>query len=162
MIATEKAFLDLTAEDLMSDTVQVVPQGMPLRTAADVLARAHISGAPVVDAEGRCVGVLSATDFVNWARDQHQLSKAPPGLAGCVCSEWQVMDFQCLPNDEVRWYMTSDPVMVAPAVRITDLARMMLDAHIHRVIVVDQMLRPVGIVSSTDVLAAVAYMEKVP
>jgi CBS domain-containing protein len=160
MIATDKAFLDLTADDLMSDTVEVIPQGMALRTAADVLARSHISGAPVVDSGGRCVGVLSATDFVNWAREKAPAPPGNPALAGCVCSEWQVMDFQCLPNEEVRWYMTPDPVMVAPSVRITDLARMMLDAHIHRVIVVDQMLRPVGIVSSTDILAAVAYVEK--
>jgi CBS-domain-containing membrane protein len=33
----------------------------------------------------------------------------------------------------------------------------MLDAPIHRVLVVDERGRPVGIVSSTDVLAAVAH-----
>jgi CBS domain-containing protein len=34
---------------------------------------------------------------------------------------------------------------------------MMLDAHIHRVVVVDKERRPLGVVSSTDVLAAVNY-----
>jgi CBS domain-containing protein len=34
---------------------------------------------------------------------------------------------------------------------------MMIDAHIHRVIVVDEEERPIGIVSNTDVLAALAY-----
>jgi CBS-domain-containing membrane protein len=34
---------------------------------------------------------------------------------------------------------------------------MKLDADIHRVIVVDKEDRPIGIVSSTDVLAAMAY-----
>jgi predicted transcriptional regulator len=33
---------------------------------------------------------------------------------------------------------------------------MMMDAHIHRVIVVDSENRPIGVVSSTDILAAVA------
>ncbi len=33
---------------------------------------------------------------------------------------------------------------------------MMLDAHIHRIIVVDAGRRPVGVLSTTDVLAAVA------
>jgi CBS domain-containing protein len=37
-----------------------------------------------------------------------------------------------------------------------ELARAMLDAHIHRVIVVDELQRPIGIVSTTDILAAVA------
>jgi CBS domain-containing protein len=57
-------------------------------------------------------------------------------------------------------YMTQDPVTVSPGTHISDLARMMTDAHIHRVIVVDGQNRPVGIVSSTDILAAVAYAGK--
>ncbi len=36
---------------------------------------------------------------------------------------------------------------------------MMIDAHIHRVIVVDKDERPIGIVSSTDILAAVAHAD---
>jgi CBS-domain-containing membrane protein len=36
---------------------------------------------------------------------------------------------------------------------------MMLDAHIHRILVVDHDGKPVGIVSSTDILAALARGE---
>jgi CBS-domain-containing membrane protein len=36
---------------------------------------------------------------------------------------------------------------------------MMIDAHIHRIIVVDKKQRPIGIVSSTDLLAAMAYSD---
>jgi CBS-domain-containing membrane protein len=36
----------------------------------------------------------------------------------------------------------------------------MLDAHIHRIIIVDEGGQPVGIVSSTDVLAAVARLDE--
>jgi len=46
--------------------------------------------------------------------------------------------------------------MSAGGVPIGDLANMMIDAHIHRVIVVDSNERPIGIVSTTDILAAVA------
>jgi CBS domain-containing protein len=67
------------------------------------------------------------------------------------------MDAEILPKDAVSRYMTADPVMVAPATPIDQVARMMVDAHIHRVIVADAERRPVGIVSSTDILAAVAY-----
>jgi CBS domain-containing protein len=37
---------------------------------------------------------------------------------------------------------------------------MMRDAHIHRVIVVDDRGRPVGVVTSTDILAAVARTDE--
>jgi CBS-domain-containing membrane protein len=36
----------------------------------------------------------------------------------------------------------------------------MCDAHIHRVVIVDERRRPVGVVSSMDVLAAVARMDR--
>jgi CBS domain-containing protein len=55
--------------------------------------------------------------------------------------------------------MTPDPVTVPPTASIGDVARMMLDAHIHRVIVVDRCRRPIGVVSSTDILAAVAQAD---
>jgi len=55
--------------------------------------------------------------------------------------------------------MSRDVVTAAAATPIADVARMMLDAHIHRVFVVDAQRRPVGIVSSTDIIAAVAYAD---
>jgi CBS domain-containing protein len=61
-----------------------------------------------------------------------------------------------LPTDDVCHYMTVNPVAVTPDTPIRALARLMLDAHIHRVIVAGEGGRPVGIVSSTDVLAALA------
>ena len=74
----------------------------------------------------------------------------------CVLVDWQIVEVENLPNDEVRQFMTADPVTVKPETSIRALARMMIDAHIHRVIVVDNERRPIGIVSSTDLLAALA------
>jgi CBS domain-containing protein len=74
---------------------------------------------------------------------------------GCFHSAWQVGDEETLPTDEVGNHMTADPVMTSPGTRIADLARQMIDAHIHRIIVVDAQHRPIGVVSSTDILAAV-------
>ena len=55
--------------------------------------------------------------------------------------------------------MTRDPVTVSPGATIGDLARKMIDVHIHRVIVVDNNGKPIGIVSSTDLLAALALAD---
>ena len=54
----------------------------------------------------------------------------------------------------------ADIVTVGPQTPLSKLARTMIDAHIHRVIVVDEERRPIGVVSSTDVLAAVAYADE--
>jgi CBS domain-containing protein len=144
----------MTAGDLMSRELLVIPQAMSLRTAARLLAHARVTGAPVVDAHGRCIGVVSATDFLRWAGQPEGPANEP--RSSCVCA-WQIIESADLPEHQVGELMTADPVTITPTTPITDLARKMLDAHIHRVIVLDDKGHPIGIVSSTDILAAVAY-----
>jgi CBS domain-containing protein len=154
---TRKSLGTLTAADVMSNEVITIPRHFSLQKAAHMLSSANVTGAPVVDGRGVCVGVLSATDFVHLA----DLEKPPvPNTSTeCVCSEWQVVEMENLPTDEVGCFMTADPVTVKPNTLIAEVARMMLDAHIHRVIVVDALSRPIGVVSTTDILAAVAYAD---
>jgi CBS-domain-containing membrane protein len=157
VIATSKPLLALTAADMMSRDVTMVPRAMSLRAAAHLLSETHISGAPVVDDRGECVGVLSATDFMHSVGyGERSVSRPIYSNPGCFHTAWQVEDAETLPTDEVGNYMTGDPVTVPPSTSIAELARMMTDAHIHRIIVVDARHRPIGVVSSTDVLAAVA------
>jgi CBS-domain-containing membrane protein len=154
MLATAKPLAALTAADLMSRDLLVIPRHLSLRVAAQLLSQAHVGGAPVIDARGRCVGVLSATDFMHRAKDEPGPIFSRPGA--CVCADWQVVDLDLVPPDAVAAYMTRDPVTAPTTAGVRELARMMLDAHIHRVVIVDANDHPVGIVSSTDVLAAVA------
>jgi len=153
-----KPLLDMTAADVMSQSVVLVPQEMSLPAAGRLLSQAQVSGAPVVDATGRCIGVLSATDFMNWA--QHERGGGLRSLEDSVCFPWQLLEAERLPQEAVSRHMTPDPVTAVPSTRLGILAQMMLDAHIHRVIVVDKARRPIGIVSTTDVLAAVACAER--
>lgn len=157
MLPTTKPFFALTAGDLMTHPLVMVPREMSLRTAAHLLSQSEVSGAPVIDENGRCVGVLSATDFMHWAEGEKASHRGDALMTATICSEWQVMDVEMLPMDEVSEYMTHDPVTVQTTVSVGELARLMLDAHIHRLIVVDNQHKPIGIVSSTDIIAAVAH-----
>jgi CBS domain-containing protein len=160
-----KPLLAMTADDLMSRALVVIPEEMSLQCAARLLRQSQVTGAPVVNSEGRCVGVLSATDFLRWAEGMDRSGNAGAERCPaqpCVCADWQVLDADELPAEEVRRYMTPDPVMTDPATPIGRLAWNMVDAHIHRIIVVDAQRRPIGIVSSTDILAAVAYADGLP
>jgi CBS domain-containing protein len=148
----DKHLLSLTAADLMSRNLVMVPQAMSLQGAARLLSRAQVSGAPVVDEKGRCVGVLSTTDFLHWVENGNTRHKPEES----VCHSWQIFGHEASPTDNVGCFMTADPVVVTDGASIGALAQMMLDARIHRVVVVDPNERPIGIVSSTDVLAAVA------
>jgi len=156
MLGMATSILELTAADLMSRDVVSIPQDMSLRAAAHLLSQAHITGAPVVNAEGQCVGVLSATDFLHWVEEPDQAYLSARAVTAETCCEWQYIDLEAVPADDVRTHMTSDPVTVAPETSIYAMAELMVEAHIHRVIVTDKGNRPIGMVSSTDILAAVA------
>jgi CBS domain-containing protein len=206
MTTATKPLLEMTANDLMTPDVVKLREGMPLRDAAQLLVEKRIGGAPVVDKWGKCVGVLTARDYLRLAADHHEATGAeaaprpvtcgfqekqhidsheatmctlPPGACAvqarqtgpngeeltvctqpnCVLCDWQIVEVEKLPTDSVSRYMTANTVTVTVDAPIRDLARKMIDAAIHRIIVVDAEQRPVGIVSSTDLLAALAYAE---
>jgi len=127
-----------TVGELMAIEPIVLPANLPLDEAADVLDRNHISGAPVVDASGSLVGVLSQTDLVR-ARSTEYLWVNWPGLA-------------------VRHLMTSPAVTVRRSTPIVLAAARMERHHIHRLVVVadDDETLPIGILSTTDLVHAIA------
>lgn len=203
MKTSKKSLVALTVGDVMTRDVEVIPQAMTLRAAAQFLRREQISGVPVVDDHGRCVGVLSAADFLRPAEagggkspragqartcsfqedvvraDGKEAVRCTLAEGACVLqsrgtlrggkvallcqmpyavvTDWQQL-IEERPTDAVGQYMTRDVVTAQPATKLPVLARMMVDAHIHRVIVTDEAGCPVGIVTSTDVLAAVASL----
>jgi CBS domain-containing protein len=153
--AATASLLSLTAADLMISPVVTIPEGTSLRDAARKLSKSNITGAPVVDAAGRCIGVLSSSDFVNFAGDEGEEVRfiAPWG---------EVISVEDEPHKEIRHYMTVQPVAVPPSTPIGELAGKMVDAHIHRVLVAGEGDKPCGIVTSTDVVAAVARASAKP
>ena len=159
MMTMTKPLGSYCAGDLMSRDVSMIPDQMSLQGAARLLSRAQINGGPVVDAEGRLVGVLSAVDFLHWAENG---GKATP--AECSCPEtawkpWQMLDQPEHATTLVGDVMNRNPVTTPLRTPIGELARMMVDAHIHRIFIVDADGKPVGVVTSTDILAALARSE---
>jgi CBS domain-containing protein len=141
----------------MSAPLTTIPQDMSLRDAGHLLMKAHISGGPVVDAEGKCVGILTASDFVGWAETGGKMEE--PRKAVSFIAPWgEVLDLDRCEGCVVRDYMTATPVAVAPTATIAEIAQRMVESHIHRVLVVlvrDHNRQPCGIISSTDIMAAV-------
>jgi CBS domain-containing membrane protein len=63
MLATTRPWTALTAGDLMSRDLVSVSHETSLREAGRLLLLHQISGLPVVEPGGTCVGVLSTTDL---------------------------------------------------------------------------------------------------
>lgn len=98
-----------------------------------------VSGLPVVDIVGRLVGVISRTDIVEDGSIPTAilLRRRPSGL-------------------RVGELMTSPAITVSALTGLRDAARLMRDSRIHRLVVVDDAERPVGVLSASDFVALYA------
>lgn len=128
----------LTVGERMAGAPITVTADAPLSEAVRILDEHHIGGLPVVDAAGTLVGVLSRTDLAR-ARSTEYLWANWPGLA-------------------VRHLMTTPAVIVHRSTPLAQAARKMERHRIHRLVVVadDDDTRPVGILSMTDLIHAIA------
>ena len=112
----------------------------------------EISGVPVVDGTGRAVGAVSRSDILRKALDGGG-SRAPAFLFETMQDDDR--DFADFPDESVTSaedLMTPDPACVAVDAPVADIARLMTERRIHRVLVTDRVGIPLGIVTSLDLL----------
>jgi predicted transcriptional regulator len=150
----------LTAHDIMTEKLVLLRENDTIQHAANLFRDLHISGAPVVDAGGKPVGLLSVMDIVPAvaARFGTETAALPPQTRE---AEWEEI-CQILNSgggrgeagELVTRWMSRRLVSVRETTPLVDVARVMCDGHWHRVTVVDQSGRLKGIVSTMDVLAA--------
>jgi CBS-domain-containing membrane protein len=157
MAAVLDRLQSLRVSDVMNRAVVAVYGHQTMGEAAEVFAQHGISGAPVLDEHGRCVGVLSARDFVGGR------SKPDPAAASIAAenttvvreapnSRWELKDAG---PDRVAAHMTPAVQSVAAQTPLVEAGRMMCAQHIHRLPVLDDNGRPQGMLTSLDIVAAV-------
>jgi len=149
---------ELKARNVMTaDPVCIGPSGT-IRELARLFEEHEISGVPVVNQEGKVVGVVSKTDLIR--RCSEGTGDIPPAYLFEVLSEQGAEDetSEVIPEPLVcvEDFMTEDPLTVAPDLSVAAVARLMYDKRIHRVIVADEEKFPLGIITSMDLLGAFA------
>ena len=149
-----------SAKDLMSPHIMTVADDMTTDDLARYLVEHEISGAPVVDDQGHLVGVVSMTDIGrNVAEPAQAGSSGEPGFYRDDAPEVTLEDLGQRYVEEravlVRDVMTAAVRQVTVTASVAAVARLMVEQHIHRV-VVTQGKEPVGIITSMDLLKWVA------
>jgi CBS-domain-containing membrane protein len=130
---------ELTVADLMTLDPVVVDVDASIEEAEDLLCKFRVTGLPVVDKQGRLLGVISQSDLI-WGPGLHVavlLRKKPSGV-------------------RVGELMTSPAVTVRMSTSAIEAATTMLDHHVHRLVAVDDHGRPIGVLSATDYVSLVA------
>jgi CBS-domain-containing membrane protein len=156
--------LSLRVSDLMSSPVTTVSECDSMGDAARILAESGITGAPVVDVAGRCVGMLSATDY---AMREHRLAQGEEKLSFghehelTRSAEDESFRIESIAHDRVREHMSPAVQTINETASMINAARVMCREHIHRLVIIDQDERPVGLISSLDLVAAmIAVVEE--
>ncbi|MCS7006311.1 MAG: CBS domain-containing protein [Gaiellaceae bacterium] len=141
----------MRVSELMTEDVVTVRPEISLRDAAALLAERRISGVPVVDDEGRVVGVLSEADIVAKAggpRHGHRL------LGWLFEPDLDLGDK--IAARTVGEAMSVPPVTIEAERRVHEAARIMASEGINRLPVVSAEGKLVGIVTRADVVRAFA------
>jgi predicted transcriptional regulator len=147
-------------KDLMNPDIMTVADEMTTDELARYLIEREISGAPVVDSQGHLIGVVSMTDIGrNMAEPSDVESLRSSGFYRDIAADVMLED----PGERyveergatVRDVMTPVIHQVPVTASVGEAARIMVDQHIHR-LVVTQGKEPVGIITSMDVLKMVA------
>lgn len=146
-LAIKRLLTSRKAADLMTKAVQLVSQEMDLVKAAALLAEKQISGAPVVDNEGKIVGVVSEKDFLKEmgfgaTPSFMQIATHCLNNKGCMIGN--------LRNRTVGDIMTRPAITGVPEMTIGNISALFVDRRINRLPIVNTDGRPVGIVTRTD------------
>ena len=148
-----------TARDLMrSDVVTLRPQDT-LQTALDQIVENHVSGLPVLDSSGRCVGVISMSDILGFEQRTGESAAGENTWAERYFNEsehrWEAFGLAAFAVEQsgdrrVADLMSEDLVSVTPDTPLESVASMMLEHQIHRILVMDDDQHLCGIISSFD------------
>ena len=145
--------------DVMTKQVVTLSPEMEIQEAARVLQEHGITGAPVVDESGTFIGMLEDEDLIATEANVHVPTVL--NLLGVDFSlPWENArfkeDLRKAASSSVRELMKEDFPSVRETATIGEVATIMRDEDISRVVIVDARNIIVGIVARSDLVRALA------
>jgi CBS domain-containing protein len=138
----------MNVQDVMTVNVASIGQNATLKQVAEVMTSRRVSGLPVVNADGRVLGVVSEQDVIV------KCANRGIGLIGRIWTPAAV-DERRLAATTAGEAMTAPAVTIAPDRPVAEAAWLMVERDVNRLPVVRDH-RLVGIVSRGDLVRAFA------
>jgi len=147
-----------TARDVMQTHVISVSPEEPLVNVHRLFVEEEITGAPVVDGDGRVLGVVSSADLLRAVVEEEDSATSDPRYFRDFL-EFSGPDWGAVPEDfqdrlaqlRAEDAMSPEPITVTPDAPISEVARTLRFHRIHRLLVEEQG-RLAGIVTSFDLM----------
>lgn len=138
--------------EVMVTKVHSVGPDASVREAASMMLERRISGMPVVDDQGRVLGIVSEGDLIR--RPEIETDRAPAGwLHVFLSDEERAREFVKSHGRKVREVMTQPAICVAPDTALAAVVRLMERHRVKRLPVVEHG-RLAGMVTRADLLRA--------
>lgn len=141
--------MEPTVKDVMTTHVVSVVKDASFRTMAAALREHRVSAFPVLDEDGRVIGVVSEADLLVKAA----LDSEPEGMPGMIGGLLRRREHEKARGITAGDLMTSPAVTITPDDTIERAARLMYARKVKRLPVVDANGHLVGIVSRSDLLS---------
>ena len=153
----------LTAADCMQRDVVTIAPSDTLRDALKLMTENHVTGLPVMDYKSQCIGLITATDILNY-EEEHANDSAENGTSPFFDPEnqqWEDIPLMAFSLEhfgdvQVADVMTRNLIWVNRDVPLKEVARRMIDERVHRVLVMDKNSLLYGIISAYDFVRIVA------
>jgi CBS domain-containing protein len=146
---------ELRVKELMIRDVITVQPGDDVQEAVTLMAENRVSAVPVVDRHNKCVGMLSTSDLVDGS--QAALEGSDPDEVPIPGMGSGKAPLQA--GTQVRALMERRVVSVDPEASALEAGREMVRSRVHRLVVLDQDRRLLGILSTMDLLQALTDEE---
>jgi CBS domain-containing protein len=149
---------ELTVREIMTTNVITAKPDTTVGELADILAKNKISGVPVVDNQGRVLGMASEADIILQDADLHfpyyiQFLESVIYLQSVHKFEER---FRKSIGSKVSEVMSEEVNTVSPDTTVRQAATMMAECEVNRLPVTDEDGRLVGIVTRGDIVRAIA------
>lgn len=144
--------MNATVKDVMTTHVVAVREKAPFKEIATKLTEHRVSAFPVLDEEGRVIGVVSEADLLT----KEALEFDTHGKVSSMLHHREQVKAAGVTAADL---MTRPPVTIGPNESVSHAARLMYARRVKRLPVVDDDRRLVGIVSRADVLSVYARQD---
>ncbi|WP_305043123.1 sulfate reduction electron transfer complex DsrMKJOP subunit DsrP [Geoalkalibacter sp.] len=135
------------ARDVMSANPITVRPDTNIAEARAIMSYSGSGGLPVVDEQNRVVGMLSESDLI--FHEIHQEPQLVERFKHLLLPKFRRKNF---PGEQVAEIMSSPAITAREDAPVLELSQMLLENNIKRIVIVDALDQPVGIVSRGDIV----------
>ncbi|MEJ2137135.1 MAG: CBS domain-containing protein [Desulfofustis sp.] len=146
-----------TARDIMTQEVITVQPDTPIRELAQIFLARSISGVPVVDLDGKVLGIATESDLIFHSKRL----KVPTVLT--ILDSFIFLDSPEKMEKELRKIAaasvsdvySSPPLTINPDTPLDEIASLMTEKQVHTLPVLDETGKMIGIVGKKDIIRTI-------